>query len=112
MFILGNVFIFPSNFHSIVDHFNSFDIFRQISGDTGTGLDLTGGDDDVVGAVNKRMLQFAEDISKNFRGVAGLVEEDVKLCIMEAKTHEVVVTIVAKINRDEIVFRTEMLQKR
>ena len=44
--------------------------------------------------------------------MAGLVEENVKLCILEAQTHEVVVAIVAKVNRDEIVFWAEMLQKR
>ena len=68
--------------------------------------------DDVVGTVNKGMLELADDIGEDLRVGHILVQEYIKLSIMEPLASEVMMTWMRKVYRDKLVLGGKMFQER
>ena len=104
--------IIPKYLNPCILYFRSNYIFRDIPCNGGLRLERTGRDDNVVGTINQGMAELTDDILDCFHWtVLVLIEEDIKLGIIEPKTSEVMVTWMAKVQGQEVVLGAEVLEK-
>ena len=80
--------------------------------DRGLGCEGAGGENDIMGTVNKRMAELAYNSSQNFRWRFSLVQEDIELSIIEPLTSEVVMTRMIEVSGAELVLGAEMGKER
>ena len=75
-------------------------------------LERADGGDDVMGTIDQRVAELTDNFFYCFTWrVLVLIEEDIKLSIVETKSSEVVMTWMAKIQGEEFVLGAEVLEK-
>ena len=80
--------------------------------DRGLRCEGAGGENDIMGTVNKGVAELAYNFSQNFRGRFSLVQEDIELSIMEPLTSEVVMTRMIEVSGAKLVLGAEMVKER
>ena len=85
---LSNLFNY---LNSIIVDFNSSNIFRLVMDYWSLWCQGTGRDDDVVGTHHQGIGELADDIGEYFRRGLTLVEENIKLSIVQPLTSEMMI---------------------
>ena len=74
-------------------------------------LERADGGDDVMGTIDQRVAELADNILYSFTWrILVLIEEDIKLSIVETKSSEVVMTWMAKVQGEEVVLGAEVIE--
>ena len=107
-----SVVVIPKYLYPRILYFRSNYIFRHVFYKDGLRLERTGGGDDVMGTIDQGVAELTDDTLDCLPWrVLVLREEYIKLSIVQAKTSEVVMAGVAKVQGQEVVLGAKVVEQ-